>query len=168
MNKNFQETVKKARRLSFSNSLSTVFTNKEIGDLKMTIDAMERDIGKAMEGEKVQFKDVDANAAASMLNRLLTHFLIEVVREEVKEFTLVYLQLAFNYTKLRREVKCAPVGLEEAIKKLNSFVNYHQSVEATIQVLKALLKRAREVKQFSPPAFELSRHYLKSLEGKIQ
>lgn len=164
MNKDFQETVKKARRFSLSNSLSTVFTNEQVKDLRVTINAMERDISKAMAGEKVEFQEKDAKATAFMLERLLTYFLTDVVREEVKEFALAYLRLAFNYTKLQKEMACRRPPLEQAVQKLNSFVNYHESVVATTQVLKVLLKRAREMKQFSPPAFELSRAYIKTLE----
>jgi hypothetical protein len=48
---------------------------------------------------------------------------------------------------------------------LRRFIDYHLSVMDIIQVAKTLLKRMEQVQNFSPPSFELSKHYLRALES---
>ncbi len=54
--------------------------------------------------------------------------------------------------------------ISSKIYSLRRFIDYHLTVIDTIRVLKKLLKRVEEIQRFVPPAFELSKHYLKSLQ----
>jgi len=125
---NFQETVKKARELSFSDSLSSLFSEEQREILGETVDAMERDVGKVFAGERVEFREEDAGQVFFMLDRLSDHLRMSIgVHKEVKEFIRAYLQLSFNYTNCRRQMGHRSSLLEQVIRKLYGLARWRDA-----------------------------------------
>ncbi len=56
-------------------------------------------------------------------------------------------------------------SLKNSISTVQKFVDYHLTVIDTIIILRKLIPRMEQMLNFTPPVFELSKHYLKSLES---
>jgi len=116
---NFKETVERARELSFSDSLSSLFNDEQREVLRGTIDVMERDTSKVFAWEKAEFREEDAGPIFFMLDRLSDHLGMSIgIHKELKEFIRAYLQLSFNYTNCRRQTGWRSLMLEQVIERL--------------------------------------------------
>lgn len=164
----FTQTVQKVRKLTFMDVLLTVFTPKEINDIRITINSMERDISATLEGKKISPQKKDGEVIGFMLNRLLNHFLNETVKEEIKEFSLIYLKLTSNYYEVLRSLQLKDDKLQKSINSLNNFINYQNNVVALTEVVKILVRKVRDASNLNLPAWENSRHYLLSIERKLE
>jgi len=90
-----------------------------------------------------------------------------VIKREIGDsgfaFASDVLQLIFNFNKRANSRKIA-----DKLDTLQRLLSCRESLLAAIEVLRALIKRAEALVHFSPPAFELSRHYLQTLEEHIK
>lgn len=95
-----------------------------------------------------------------MLNSLLQTPIEEQITPILKDLVKEFIILAASWN----ENIAQKIEIRQKIYSLRRFIDYHLSVVDAIRILKNLLKRAEEIQRFAPPAFELSKHYLKSLQ----
>jgi len=114
----------------------------------------------ATNSERRQVKD----AINCLLRVAINEPVVPILKNLVNEFVKVVLDWNENFGK-EQEIK-------ENVLTLKRFINYYFSAVEAIQVLKTLSKRVKKIQKFSPPAFELSQAYLKTLQkgqtGKIK
>lgn len=91
-----------------------------------------------------------------MLQTPIEEQITPILKDLVKEF--ITLAASWNENIAQK------IEIRQKIYSLRRFVDYHLTVIDTIRILKNLLKRAEETQRFAPPAFELSKHYLKALQ----
>lgn len=95
-----------------------------------------------------------------MLNSLLQTPVEKPITPILKDLVNEFIILAADWN----ENIAHKIEIRQKIYSLRRFVDYHLTVIDAIRILKNLLKRAEEIQRFTSPAFELSRHYLKSLQ----
>ncbi len=94
------------------------------------------------------------------LNLILETALNKPVTPILKDLADEFIVAAAHWNENVRQ----ELGVREKIQALRNFIDYHLSVMDTIKAMKNLMERAEKIQKFSPPAFELSAHYLKSLQ----
>jgi len=99
---NFKGIVEKARELSFSDSLSPLFNDKQREALRRTIDVMERAVNKGRNWQKVEFQEKDDVTIFFMLDRISDHLRMSIgIEKELKGFIRAYFQLSSHYKNYR-------------------------------------------------------------------
>jgi len=125
---NFEGIVEKVRELSFSDSLSPLFNDKQREALRGTIDVMERNTNKVRNWQKVEFQERDDVIMIFMLDRMSDHLRISIgVEKELKEFIRVYQQLSSNYINCRRITGYRSPILERIIHGLYGLIKSRKS-----------------------------------------
>lgn len=84
------------------------------------------------------------------------------IDENIRGFFIKLVELVSNWNKLVGDEK-----LDETMSSFMTFIEYHKNTVATIESMKILLKEVRKYRDFAPPAFELSKHYLKSIDDSL-
>ncbi|MBA7490772.1 hypothetical protein ES702_01315 [subsurface metagenome] len=125
---NFEGIVEKARELSFSDSLSPLFNNKQIEALRGTIDVMERAVNKGRNWQKVEFQEGDDIIIFFVLDRISDHLCVNIGMErELKEFIRVYLQLSAHYKSCRNITGERSPMLKQGVDRLYELVESRKS-----------------------------------------
>lgn len=97
-----------------------------------------------------------------VLDALLKAVIRERLSGRARLFISGFLQLVFNLNKRMRSQRIAI-----RIDDIQRILAYREGVIEAIEALRQLLKQVERLKDFTPPAFQLSRHYLESLERHI-
>lgn len=107
-------------------------------------------------------KDIEIKNIKEALNCLLTVITREPITVPLRDLTKKIVKFISDWNK--KFVKDSEIeGLCLTTKR---FLECYFSVIESIQIIKELLKRINKVQKFSPPAFELSQNYLRSLGKK--
>ncbi|GAI80579.1 unnamed protein product, partial [marine sediment metagenome] len=117
--------------------------------------------------ELAEDKAVEASGEEkSRVKEVADLFLSIAVNEPItpifRDLSKFYLLLMFNWNK---ELGKRP-DIEKQISTAQKIVMAQMTMLDTIDLLKYQLKRGRDMRNWNPPAFELSRHYLETLEKK--
>lgn len=125
---NFGGIVEKARELSFSDSLSPLFNDKQREALRGTIDVMERAVNKGRNWQKVEFQEKDDVTMFFMLDRMSDHLGMSIgIDKELKKFIRAYLQLSFHYKNYRSITGDRSPMLEQATTRLYELIKSRKS-----------------------------------------
>ena len=133
--------------------------------IEKSLSKMEKDVGKAQDDSSDEQPNITKDDIREV-NRSLIFLNEKVVLENLDNNFRIFMHnfvlLASNWNKL--------AGSKEVARKIDvnqKLIEYHKSMITTAEVLKNLIDEAKKLKHFSPPAFELSKHYLLSLEEKF-
>jgi len=119
----FKGVVERARELSFSDSLSPLFDDRQRGILREIIDLMERAVNKGRNWQKVEFQEKDDVRMFFVLDRMSDHLGMSIgVGKELKEFIRAYLQLSSHYKNYRNITGDRSPMLEQATTRLYGLV----------------------------------------------
>jgi len=145
----YKPNIKKIKEVLEHPQIHTILNRPSLDLVKKSLEIMKRK----------EITEEDKNQMERVLN-LLLHIVIDrpitpILRDLVNEFIILTADWNENIAQ--------KIEIRQKIYSLRRFVDYHLSVLDTIQALKTLLKRVEEIQRFTPPAFELSRHYLQSL-----
>ena len=146
----YKPDIKKIKNTLEHPQIYTVLNRQSLDLIKKSVEIMKRK--KAAEEEKNQIKKA--------LNLLLQIVIEKPITPILKDLVNEFIILAADWN----ENIAQKIEIRQKIYSLRRFVDYHLTVIDTIRALKTLLKRVEEIQKFAPPAFELSRHYLKALQ----
>lgn len=162
----FQETIN-----IIKNYLSTDFSfyfinNKEMhSKIKKAVDELEPKVNEAITFNNEKEISI-AHQTVTDIKEILDYFNYKIVLTKIddnfKNFIEHCLLLFSNWNKIVQEEE---ISTKIAISK--ELLNFQQSMVNTVYVLQELLNEYEKIKQFSPPSFEISEHYLQELEKKI-
>lgn len=125
---NFEGVVEKGRELSFSDSLSPLFNDKQREALRGTIDVMERAVNKGRNWQKVEFQEKDDVTIFFMLGRISDYLGMSIgIDKKFKEFIWVYLQLSALYESYRSITGDRSPILKQATTRLYELVKSRES-----------------------------------------
>ena len=127
-----------------------------------TIFQMGEHVKKALQGESGVISEEEANDVKVCLDILIDKAILEELDNDFKFFINEYLMLCFNWNKL-----AGIQTINTRIKSIKVFLEYQNSVNASILVMKRLLKEFGDLKNFRPAAFDLSRHYLETIQERF-
>lgn len=156
----YKKTIKETKRmLKYKNDLRKTFGSNQ-KRLEEVLKIMEKQMGALAEGEEVEATKKEKTRVKKVVDLFLEIASTKPISSYFKDLSSKYLLLAFNWNKTLGQSQ----EIERQIQATNAIVESHISIMQAIDVLKKLTKRAKDVSSYEPPAFDLSRHYLKSLQ----
>jgi len=155
-NKNiYKPNIKKLKEILSNFQIYGILEQQNLNLLKKTVGIIEI---KLKRKEKTTEEEISQIKKA--LNFLLQTAIEKPITPILKDLIDEFIIFIANWNEnLGKEIE-----IRQKIYTLRRFVDYHLSVIDAIQILKTLAKKTEEIQRFSPPAFELSRHYLNSLQ----
>jgi hypothetical protein len=123
---------------------------------KDVVDIMERQLQSPGQIANENDNRMVENVFSLMIHLIMEKPLTPIMKDFVNEF--IILAASWNENVGRNQ------KIRSAILDLRRFVDYHLTVIDATQSLKVLTEKVRQMQNFMPPAFELSRHYLEALE----
>lgn len=159
----FNQTINRIKEFVYSDQIFMTFNEHEITMFKKTILDMEGHIREAMADTSPIVQDQQIKEIRQSLQYMITRFLTTKITQDSNRFLNQYLLLASNWEQ-------AIGGCElvsDQVIALSNLLEYHSSVMASVEVLRSLTHEAQRFMKFNPPAFEISRHYLQSIEERL-
>jgi len=96
-------------------------------------------------------------AIATLVDVALT----KAITPYIRDLSLAFSRLAYNWNV---NLTCNK-EIEREILVLKQLIETHLSLVGAISVMRALLVKFGDLTKYMPPAFELSKHYLLTLDG---
>ena len=149
---NVKNLYKSLNQLRDNGALSAL----EFTKIKETVEGIEKGIKTNKIPTSKESKSVD-EAISIMLKLAINKPITPDLRTTVNSFVLL-----ISYWD---DIVGGQSDFKSSISTVQKFVDYHLTVMETITVLRRLIPRMEQMMNFSPPAIELSKHYLKSLES---
>lgn len=158
--KKYQETVGSIKKLfGFDLALKKVF-GPRLDKVKGVFELLQRQMNELAEDKAVEASGEEKSRVKEVADLFLSIAVNEPITPIFRDLSKFYLLLMFNWNK---ELGKRP-DIEKQISTSQKIVMAEMTMLDTIDLLKYLLKRGRDMKNWTPPAFELSRHYLETLD----
>ncbi|RKY33165.1 MAG: hypothetical protein DRP74_00500 [Candidatus Omnitrophota bacterium] len=147
--------------LTYKQDLLKLFGQNNLQQIKSSVCTMKNDIDDVLDGKSINAEDKETlvrRILNLLINIVITHPIVPILKDLSIEFSL----LAFNWNQMTiksHEVKVLSLTLRRLI-------DTHWTMMDAIIVMKKLLREFKNFKHFYPPAFELSKSYLQSLQEK--
>ena len=148
--------------MKYESDLRQVFGDR-LPVIRKAFEIMEGQMNNLAKDEKIEASGEEKSSIKEAVNLFLDIAMNRSITPIFRDLSRTYLLLAFNWNKeLGRRL-----DMESAIRATQGIVEGQLTMLDTINLLKELVKRGKEMVNYRPPAFELSRHYLESLQGEI-
>ena len=158
--KKYQETVSKIKGImKYEADLKKVF-GPRLDKVKKSFEIMECQMDDLAEDTEVAASGEEKSRVKEVVNLFLSIAVNQPIVPIFRDLSRFYLLLVFNWNKELGK----RADIEASVSAVQRIVEGQMTMIDTINILRALLERARKTQQYSPPAFELSRHYLESLD----
>lgn len=158
----YKETLNSIKKIMrYQKDLIAVFSVGGVEKLRKALGIMESQLNQFNEGKKVTASDADKSRMKEVVDLFLDIAVYRPIVPIFRDLSEVYLLLVFNWNK---ELGKVP-DIETRAKSARNIAQGKMTMEETIGLLKILSVRLQKQYQYEPPTFELSKHYLKSLEG---
>lgn len=162
--KKYQENLSKVKKiLKYERDLRRVFGENQLRIIRKGLKIMETQMEKLAKDKSVQASDEDKSTIKEVTNIFLNIAVNQPIVPIFRDLALNWLLLAFNWNLALGKLP----DIEQNIKATEAIVRGEMTIVDAINTLKSLLERAKSLSQYTPPVFELSRHYLESLKEKI-
>jgi hypothetical protein len=152
----YKPNIKKLKEILDSPQIYTILNQQSLDLVKKIVEI----IDKQRKRKNLKVNEEDKNQIETVLDLLLQIVIEKQITPILKDLVNEFVILAADWN----ENVGQKIEIRQKIYSLRTFIDYHLSVTDTIRALKVLLKRVEEIQKFTPPAFELSEHYLKSLQ----
>ncbi len=157
--KKYQETVNKIKGImKYETDLKKVF-GPRLDKVKESFEIMVCQMNNLAEDTEVEASGEEKSRVKEVVNLFLSIAVNQPIVPIFRDLSRFYLLLVFNWNK---ELGKRP-DIETSVCAVQRIVEGQVTMIDTINILRALLERARKTQQYGPPAFELSRHYLETL-----
>lgn len=158
--KKYQETVSKIKGImKYEADLKKVF-GPRLDKVKKVLEIVECQMNDLAEDKTVEASGEEKSRVKEVVNLFLSIVVNQPIVPIFRDLSRFYLLLVFNWNKELGK----RVDIETSVNATQRIVEGQMTMIETISLLKVLLKRGRDMKNWSPPAFELSRHYLETLD----
>jgi len=157
--KKYQETVSKIKKIfEWEVDLRRVF-GPRLDKVKKALEIMECQMDDLAEDIEVEASGEEKSRVKEVVNLFLSIAVNQPIVPIFRDLSRFYLLLVFNWNKELGK----RADIEASVSTVQRIVEGQMTMIDTINILRALLERARKTQQYGPPAFELSRHYLETL-----
>ncbi|GEM_PF-1518432 len=162
--KKYKGTVSKIKEImKYEAELRKLFGNR-LPIIKKTFGIMEGQMNALAKDKKIKASGEEKSRVKETVNLFLNIAVNQPITSIFRDLSRTYLLLAFNWNK---ELGERP-DMEIAIKATQRIVEGQLTMLDTVNLLKELVKQSRGMLNYRPPAFELSRHYLESLQEEAR
>ncbi len=160
--KKYQETVNKIKEVfKWELDLKKVF-GQRVDTVKGVFELVYRQMNELAEDKKIEVTGEEKSRVKGIVDLFLNIAINQPIAPIFRDLSRFYLLLVFNWNKELGK----RADIESQIATIQKIVTAQMTMLDTIDLLKYLLKRGRDTRNWNPPAFELSRHYLETLEKK--
>lgn len=158
--KKYQQTINEIKKIfGWELELKKVF-GPRIDIVKGVFELMYRQMNELGEDKKVEVTGEEKSRVKEVVNLFLSIAVNQPIVPIFRDLLKSYLLLVFNWNKELGKTE----DIENQINTTQKIVTAQMTMLEAIDLLKLLLKQGRDMKSWQPPAFELSRHYLESLD----
>lgn len=130
--------------------------------IEQAFQVMKRHMNKLGKDKEVDAKPKEVAVVKKAVYIIFRIAVYEPIDSYLRDLAVLYMQLVFNWNNALLQ----DAELVTRIRATSNIVESQLTMLDTINLLKKLLKQGHDMKNWSPPAFELSRHYLETLEKK--
>jgi len=156
--KAFERNVEKLEYILGHRDLNAILSRDRQKVVKCAFELMKRQLDSEKFDKEASGKE--KSTVKEALNTLLPVVINQPMRPILRDLGLEFGLLAFNWNEAfgkRPDITGIVVTIKNVVERTLSLME-------AIDIIKGLTNRVRDMERFSPPAFELSKHYLKSLE----
>lgn len=158
----YKETLDKTKKIMrYQKDLIAVFSVGGVEKLRKVLGIIESQLNQLNEGKKVVISDADKSRVKEIVDLFMNIAIYQPIAPIFRDLSEAYLVLVFNWN---REL----VGIADIAKNIlatQHIVRRQMTIYETVNLVKMVSAKLERLSQYEPPAFELSKHYLKSLEG---
>jgi len=126
---------------------------KSVDMIKYHIDLMKKELDPG--------ENYPKNLIPETLSVLRKYILEAPLDVEFRKFCVAYCELVFNWNQ---NFKKGDEKIKEKVLFIIRILDQHLTILESIDVLRQLLSQLKSFREWTPPAFELSKHYLNILE----
>ena len=161
--KGYQRNKKKLEYILGHKDLKAILSQKRIDMVKRAFQLMKKGMDWLVDNEEpIEVSGQDKSRVKEVLNLLLSLAIGSPMRPILKDLVLEFGLLAHNWNQAYGKRP----DIVEVIVNAKNVVYGNLSLIQSIGVMKNLLARLEKLQRFTPPAFELSKAYIKALEKK--
>lgn len=156
--KAFERNVKKLEYILGHQELNTILSKGRQKIIKCAFELMKKQL--ALEKFDKEATGKEKSTVKEALNMLLSIAVNQSMKPILRDLEIQFGLLAFNWNAAfgkRPDIANISITIKNVVNKTLSLIE-------AIDIIKKLTDKVRNLERFSPPAFELSKHYLKSLE----
>lgn len=157
--KAFERNTKKLKYILGHPELKMFLTRRQQKLVKCAFQLMQKQL--SLDALDTEASGKDKSMVKEALNNLLRIVINRPMKPILRDLGLEFGLLAFNWNKAlgKRE------DIASVVLTIKNTVEGTLSLTQAINIIKEFTEKLKNMQRFSPPAFELSRAYLKSLEG---
>ncbi|GAI61738.1 unnamed protein product [marine sediment metagenome] len=145
--KKYQETVTKIKEiLEWEIDLKKVF-RPSLDKVKKSFEIMECQMDDLAEDTEVEASGEEKSRVKEVVNLFLSIAVNQPIVPIFRDLSMCYLRLVFNWNK---ELGKRP-DIETSVSVVQRIVEGQMTMIDTINILRALLERARKTQQYGPP-----------------
>lgn len=133
-----------------------------IATLEKTINGMSNDIGRAERNEYVGSHPELIKDVIRVLHGLTKDLFVRELTEVKAKFCMLYRELVINWNKLANNEQ-----ILEELEVMYTALNSTSSMREMIHTMRRLIDEANQLINRTPPIYQVSRHYLKTLEEAL-
>lgn len=120
---------------------------------------MKNHMDRLSKDEEVKVGRNEMACVKTAVNTIFKRVVHESIDDYLRDLAILYMRLVFNWNNaLSKDAELATL-----IRATSSIADGQMTMLDTINLLKRLIKQGSEMLNWRPPAFELARHYLESL-----
>lgn len=154
----FEDTVKRIEDMLKSNLADKTFGRDEKKGFMDALSLMKFDIQSLTKEEKVSDDPKRLSAIHNAVNILFNHAVYQPHTDFFRAFCFEFLKITFNWNK-----GICNKSIQRLIDATDRMMRAQLTLAESHSVLRKLTDRLKKYSGYEPPAFELSKHYLKSL-----
>lgn len=156
-NKDFENTIDCLKRYVNNIKVKRLLKSR-FNKLKESINYMENDIKLALDDKEVEIKDKNVKMVIEVLKYYSVIYIKKDMDSDVNKFMKDYVNLVDNWSKLINED-----SLNKILRELKNKIQYKNYILGALNILDDLNGEIKRYKDFSPSSFDLSMHYVSSI-----
>lgn len=157
----FNNTVAEIRKYLRDDDSYNFIVGRVRDKVEKSVKKMEMDVHDAMEDENPDIKDEDKRVVSDVLQFLNEVIVLKETDPKFDIFTSNYLLLVSNWNRLANSKT-----VDKRFQVVKQTMNYRHSMAKSVEMLQRILAEFKNVRDFNPPIFDVSKHYLQELQKK--
>lgn len=163
--KAYEENKKKLKYILGHSELNTILGKKQQEVMKKAFSIMEKGMDDSLAGkETTEASGKEKSRVKEALNLLQNMVINSSMKPILRDLALELGLLAFNWNQTFGKRP----DIEQTAKNIRAITLGNLSLIQSINIIKSLMERFKNIQHFAPPAFQLSRAYLDTLQEKIK
>lgn len=164
----FENTIQILETFAYNSEVYSLFDHNQVEYFRESISYMRDFVKRAVSESDIQpllEKEDGLSSIKFTLSTISRHFVLTSFDEMKYSIVYEYTLLVENFIKASENYD---PSIQEELIFLQVLLSYHHSLVGAIEILRKLISEGQGFMDFKPPAFELSKHYLQSIDERIK